>query len=150
MVIDQYDESYQDSENRRGISYFGHHLWWQLDSTFLHFLYVVHLLNEACDFLNQTVILLLLSFTRNVCFEICPGIWREEPALRLNPEEDKLNVPVNVDFNLTSVVLVELVAVLVRWLILNFSQSFPDSWNHLSKQVEKGVDVETLLNCLIV
>jgi len=96
------------------------------------------------------MILFLLSLTRNICYEVCPRNVSQEPALRLNPEEDKLNVPIDVDFDLSSVVLVELVAVLVCWLILDFSQSFPDPWNHLSKQVEKGVDVKTLLNCLIV
>ena len=96
------------------------------------------------------MILLLLSLSRDVCLEVCPAVVSKEPTLRLNPEEDKLNVPVNVDFDLASVVLVELVTVLVRWLVLDFSQSLPDPWNDLAEQIEKGVDVEALLNGLIV
>ena len=96
------------------------------------------------------MVLLLLSLARDICYKSGPRIRSQEPALGLDSEEDELDISIDVDFNLSGVVLVELVAILVRWLILDFSQSLSNSWNHFSEQVEKGINVESLLDRLVI
>ena len=92
------------------------------------------------------MVLLLLSLARDICYKSGPRIRSQEPALGLDSEEDELDISIDVDFNLSGVVLVELVAILVRWLILDFSQSLSNSWNHFSEQVEKGINVKSFLD----
>jgi len=106
---------------------------------------MVHLFYETGDFLDQSSVLLLLSLTWNVRLKVRSGHVSQEPAFGLDSEEDKLNVSIDVDFDLPSVALVELVAILVCWFILDFCQSFPDPWDHFSEKVEKGVNVKSLL-----
>ena len=96
---------------------------------------MLHFFDEAWYTREQALALFLLGFTWHIVDELVLCEPGEEPTLWLDSEENKLDVTFDVDFNLSSVELVEVVKVFVSIIHLNLGKTLFDSFNHFAKQV---------------
>lgn len=69
----------------------------------------------------------------------------QEPALRLNYEEDDLDVSVNIHFDLARVPLEEA----VRDIFLKILESLPVTLNYIAELIEQVINVESLADLTV-